>query len=300
MIGSQHLLAKICSESTNGLKNNMLHIENITDLPSFDLHKKRVLVPTMGALHEGHASLIARARAEAGVDGEVIVSIFVNPTQFDRKEDLDNYPNTLKRDLNVCEKNGTDIVFQPQAYEMYLPDHSISVQEASLSEYLCGATRPGHFSGVCLVLTKLFNLTRATHAIFGKKDFQQLAIVNRLVRDLNIPVNIIGADTVREDSGLAMSSRNLRLTDANKKQAHEVFTALQIAKSRFQNGEHTTSNLLSLIKQHLKQLSVDTKIDYLDLVDGENLQPLDIAVDGSSIAIAVFFGEVRLIDHIEL
>ena len=174
------------------------------------LPRRRALVPTMGALHEGHLALIRRAREAAGPDGTVAVSNFVNPMQFDRPGDLAAYPKPLADDLAKCKAAGVDLVFAPEAGAMYFPDRSITVTESLLSTHLCGATRPGHFDGVCTVVLKLFNLFQADAAVFGEKDVQQLAILRRMVRDLDVPVEIIGHPTVREPDGLAMSSRNIR------------------------------------------------------------------------------------------
>ncbi|MEZ5303004.1 MAG: pantoate--beta-alanine ligase [Verrucomicrobiales bacterium] len=173
-----------------------------------------VLVPTMGALHDGHAALIAEARRLASGGGTVCVTIFVNPTQFGPNEDFDAYPRTLDADAAICAREGADLIFAPNAAEMYAPDASVAVDESLLSRHLCGARRPGHFAGVCLVVLKLFNIAGADIAVFGKKDYQQLAIIRRMVRDLNVPIEIAGCETVREPDGLALSSRNRYLTAA--------------------------------------------------------------------------------------
>ena len=175
-------------------------------------HDHVVLVPTMGALHAGHRALLEQARKLAGEDGVVVASIFVNPIQFNNSSDLQTYPRTPEKDLEVCEGAGVDYVFSPAPEEMYSGERSIAVEESFLSTTLCGASRPGHFSGVCTVLAKLFNLVQPTDAIFGKKDYQQLAIIRRMVRDLDFPVRIHGAEIVRHGNGLAYSSRNARLT----------------------------------------------------------------------------------------
>ncbi|MGA0845365.1 MAG: pantoate--beta-alanine ligase, partial [Luteolibacter sp.] len=186
----------------------------------------RVLVPTMGALHAGHISLIKQAREIAGTDGTVIVSIFVNPIQFDRKSDFEQYPHSLERDLDSCRAAGADIVFTPHADEIYHSDRSVIVHESSLSQSLCGASRPGHFDGVCTIVLKLFLLTACDFAIFGEKDFQQLAIIRRMVRDLNVPVKIVSCPTLREADGLAMSSRNVRLDADQRSDAPRIYQAL--------------------------------------------------------------------------
>ncbi len=261
----------------------------------------RILVPTMGALHQGHLSLMRIAREQVGEEGTVIVSIFVNPTQFDREEDLLNYPQTLEDDIKACASVGVDIVFAPSSQEMYATDHSLSLSENALSGTLCGATRPGHFEGVCLVCTKLFLITRASHAVFGEKDFQQLSIIQRLVRDLHLPVEIIPGETMREPSGLAMSSRNLNLSDTHKKYAPAIFQGLNMAKQELAYGTDESQKLIALVSHHLSQLPVENKIDYLDIVDAETLAPIESTSGHQAVmAIAVFFGDVRLIDNIRL
>ncbi len=255
----------------------------------------------MGALHRGHASLVKKAREIAGSEGTVIVSIFVNPTQFDRTEDLDCYPSTWQSDLQICDKSEADIIFAPAADVMYVPNHSISISETSLSSGLCGKTRPGHFDGVCLVVNKLFNITRATHALFGEKDFQQFAIIQRMVRDLNMPIEIIPCETIREASGLAMSSRNLLLTEPHREHAPQVYSALQQARQLVLDGETSAAKVIEATRQRLESLPNQPQIDYLELVDAHSLQPItDLAGTNAVLAIAIFFGEVRLIDHIHL
>ncbi|WP_018969532.1 pantoate--beta-alanine ligase [Rubritalea marina] len=263
-------------------------------------HYAPVLVPTMGALHEGHQSLIRMARSIAGPNGCVAVSIFVNPIQFNRQDDLDGYPNTPEEDLAVCEQLGVDLVFIPKSSELYAENRSIKIQESSLSNLLCGATRPGHFDGVCTVIAKLFNLFTPMDAVFGKKDFQQLAIINRLVRDLNFPVVVHGAETVRETDGLAMSSRNVRLSTEARAQAPAIAAALNEAKQQFLNGQHNANELTQLIRSELQDAAPSSTIDYLECVDAATLQAQEVADAHSVIAIAVFFGDVRLIDNIEL
>ena len=260
----------------------------------------RILVPTMGALHDGHFKLIEMARDLVGSKGEVIVSIFVNPIQFDKQGDLDSYPQPIEEDLAHCERLGVNAVFTPDARQLYHSDRSITVQESSLSALLCGATRPGHFDGVCTVISKLFNIIQPTHAIFGEKDYQQLAIIRRLVRDLNYPVKIIGCPTVRESSGLALASRNLRLTEDAKAQAPAIRQAMLLAQKSHIKGEHKASNLLQIIRDHLASQAPMSKIDYLECVCAETLQAVKTTDKPSVIAIAAFFGDVRLIDNIQL
>ena len=263
------------------------------------LPRRRVLVPTMGALHEGHLALIHRAREAAGPDGTVAVSIFVNPIQFDRPGDLAAYPKPLADDLAKCEAAGVDLVFAPEAGAMYFPDRSITVTESLLSTHLCGATRPGHFDGVCTVVLKLFNLFQSDAAVFGEKDVQQLAILRRMVRDLDVPVEIIGHPTVREPDGLAMSSRNVRLTPEHRADAPRIRRALEGARSLLPFGERAAAPFLAAARKHLED-SPFLRIDYLELVDAETLQPVGHIKRPAVLATAVFYGDVRLIDHVTL
>ncbi len=253
----------------------------------------RVLVPTMGALHEGHRSLIRKAvEAAQKLNGQAVVSIYVNPIQFDRKGDLDAYPRTEKEDLQACEEEGVDLVFIPDEGEMYASDHSITVTESMLSGGLCGAARPGHFDGVCTVVLKLFLMTGCKVAIFGEKDFQQLAVICRMVRDLNIPVSIVGHPTHREADGLAMSSRNARLTSEQRADAPRLFrTLVEAAK---------LSDPKAMIDHVRKEIETSrlARLDYVELVDVETLEPVTSLKRFSVLAVAVFYGEVRLIDHV--
>jgi pantoate--beta-alanine ligase len=253
--------------------------------------RPQVLVPTMGALHAGHLSLMRQAREIAGSGGTVIVSIFVNPIQFDRASDLDAYPRPMASDLADCEAAGVDVVFTPSVSSMYFPDRSITVTENSLSRHLCGATRPGHFDGVCTVVLKLFLLTGCDAAVFGEKDFQQLAIIRRMVRDLDVWVEIVAGPTLRESDGLAMSSRNARLTPEQRADAPRIRRALSAAAGLRDAGEILTSARAEIEKSPL------ARIDYLSLVDAETLQPVAALERPAVLATAVFYGEVRLIDH---
>lgn len=253
-----------------------------------------ILVPTMGALHQGHASLIDLAREKAGPDGTVIVSIFVNPIQFDKKFDLEKYPRTLEADLGICNDHGADGVFIPKNAGMYFPDRSITIVESSLSKHLCGATRLGHFDGVCTVVLKLFNLSRCDATVFGEKDFQQLAIIRRMVRDLDLTVEIIPHPTIRETDGLAMSSRNARLTPEHRADAPRIRKALLASA-----GKKSVQEILDTAREAL-ELSPCGKIDYLSLVDAETLAPASDLSNPSVLATAIFYGDVRLIDHISI
>lgn len=257
------------------------------------------LVPTMGALHEGHLALIHEARRVVGTTGTVAVSIFVNPIQFDRKEDLDKYPRPLSADLAACEAAGADLVFTPESGQMYHADHSITVSENRLSSFLCGASRPGHFSGVCTVVMKLFMLFRAQSAVFGKKDFQQLAIIKRMVRDLNVPIEIIGHATIRETDGLAMSSRNVRLSSEQRADAPIIRRSLTAARDLLSLGECQAEPILAAARHHLEKSQM-LKIDYLSLVDAETLEPVATIRRPAILATACFYDSVRLIDHVEL
>lgn len=256
--------------------------------------KKIALVPTMGFLHEGHLSLIDRACKEADV---VIVSIFVNPTQFGPTEDLDKYPRDFQRDKDLCEARGASAIFAPEPAEMYAPDRSIWVDEEKLSKKLCGKSRPIHFRGVCTVVSKLFNICLPDVAIFGQKDAQQALIIRRMVRDLNFPVEIIVSPLVREASGLALSSRNKYLTDEQKNDALSLCRSLQIGKDMIEK------NGLSCCGEAVKAMSEEItrchgEIDYVECLDSSTLEePTDKTVE-VIIALAVKFGTTRLIDNI--
>lgn len=275
--------------------------ETVKDLRAWRKAAGKVyFVPTMGALHEGHATLIREARKLAGSDATVAASIFVNPLQFGPNEDFDRYPRTLEPDLALCQEAGADMVFAPSVKEVYFPDRSIKILETSLSNVLCGASRPGHFDGVCTVVAKLFNLVQPDVSLFGKKDYQQLAIIRRLVRDLDIPVEVQGVETVRESDGLAMSSRNRYLSAAERAQAPALHGALSLAHEAWQSGVTGSRRLLEIIHQHLAANASLGRKDYISIVDRHTLQPLDIVKNDGLIALAVFFDKARLIDNIEL
>lgn len=250
-----------------------------------------LLVPTMGSLHDGHLALIRHARQLVGPTGCVAVSIFVNPTQFDRLGDLAAYPRPIETDLEKCRQEGVDLVFTPAPASLYLLGHSLSVSESSLSKSLCGATRPGHFDGVCLVVLKLLNLIQPSAAIFGEKDYQQLAIIRRMVRDLNLPVEILAHPTVREADGLALSSRNSRLSPDQRADAPRIRRALLDAAQ-----QSSPTRILATARAGIE--SSDNRIDYLQLVDAETLAPVHDLTRPSLLATAVFYAEVRLIDNL--
>jgi pantoate--beta-alanine ligase len=262
--------------------------------------KRVVLVPTMGALHEGHVHLVRVARELAGSDGLVGVSIFVNPLQFGPKEDFSRYPRELEADAAKCEAAGCDVIFAPPVEEVYHADRSIMILEKSLSTVLCGASRPGHFDGVCTVVAKLFNYFQPDDAVFGKKDYQQLAIIRRMVQDLNFPITLHGIDTVREADGLAMSSRNRYLSAEEREQAPALQQALRMAQGAWSRGQTSAVSLLALAREHIEQHAPLGRMDYLSVVDADTLQAVETIEDKGLIALAVFFGKARLIDNIEL
>ena len=259
-----------------------------------------VLVPTMGALHEGHLKLIHVARELAGADGQVGVSIFVNPLQFGPKEDFGRYPRELEADCARCESAGADVVFAPSVDEVYPKDRSVIILETSLSKVLCGASRPGHFDGVCTVVAKLFNYFTPDDAVFGKKDYQQLAIIRRMVRDLNFPLAIHGVDTVRESDGLAMSSRNRYLSTNERSEAPALRRALQMIRDAFHGGETRVATLRELALNYLSANAPSGELDYLEIVDTESLQPVVEVHLRTVVAVAYRFSKARLIDNLEL
>lgn len=253
-----------------------------------------VLVPTMGALHNGHAALIDAARSRAGRGGTVIVSIFVNPTQFAPHEDLAKYPRQFDADLSLCTAHEADAVFAPSVPEMYPPGDSTFVDETVLSRGLCGARRPGHFRGVCTVVAKLFHLTRPDAAIFGEKDFQQLAVIRRMTRDLFPGLEIIGHPTVREKDGLALSSRNRYLAAEERRRAASFPAALRTAAEEASPRE-VVATATALITQ-----GTGAAPEYVEVVDAETLESLKALDRPAVLAAAVKIGETRLIDNVRL
>jgi len=253
-----------------------------------------VLVPTMGALHAGHAALIDAARARAGHRGTVVVSIFVNPTQFGPNEDFTEYPRTPEADMALCKAHGTDAVFAPAAGEMYPPGDTVFVDEGTLARGLCGASRPGHFRGVCTVVAKLFNILRPDAAIFGEKDYQQLAVIRRMARDLFFGIEIVGHPTVREPDGLAMSSRNRYLDPEERRRAAKISAALRAAAAKTSPEEIATA-AAELIEQ-----GTGAAPEYVAVVDAETLEPVTSLDRPAVLAAAVKIGETRLIDNLRL
>ncbi|MBU3190670.1 pantoate--beta-alanine ligase [Clostridium bowmanii] len=251
------------------------------------------LVPTMGYLHEGHVSLIKRAANE---NQKVVVSIFVNPIQFGPSEDLASYPRDLDRDKILCEGAGANLIFAPEASEMYYVDAQTNVSVNGLTNGLCGAKRPGHFNGVCTVVSKLFNIVCADKAYFGEKDAQQLAVIKRMVRDLNFPIEIIGCPIVREADGLAKSSRNNYLSTDERTAALILNKSLNSAKELLLTHEKSAENLTETIKKQI-QSEVLAKIDYIEVVDALSLTAIDLIDKPVLVAIAVYIGKTRLIDN---
>lgn len=252
------------------------------------------LVPTMGYLHKGHESLIKKAMEE---NDRVVVTIFVNPAQFDRVEDLEKYPVKTEEDLKIVDEMGGDLVFLPDASEIYPEGFNTVLEVEELDRELCGATRPGHFRGVCTIVNKLFNIIGPTRAYFGEKDYQQLAIIRRMVSDLNIPVEVIGCPIVRDESGLALSSRNARLSDDEREKALILSRTLRELRDRVAAGEREASKLIRWAVERIEEVP-QVRVDYFEVVDRETLQKLEIIDSGGVAAAAVFIGKVRLIDNI--
>lgn len=249
-------------------------------------------VPTMGFLHEGHLSLIRMAKEYADI---VVVSIFVNPAQFGPSEDLNVYPRDFERDEKLCREAGADFLFYPTSQNMYLDDHSLWLSEESLSTVLCGASRPGHFRGVCTIVAKLLNIVQPDFMVLGEKDAQQLRILRRMVRDLNFSVKIIAAPTIRETDGLAMSSRNKYLTSAERKEAVCLFQSLEKAKALFAAGGRDAEKIKAAVRGVIEATS--GKVDYIEIVDDETLQPVQFLEKPALLALAVKFPGARLIDN---
>jgi pantoate--beta-alanine ligase len=271
------------------------------------------LVPTMGYLHAGHLSLVQRARKLVGKSGKVIVSIYVNPTQFGPKEDLSRYPRDLKRDLKLLREEGTDVVFVPSNEEMYPGrknlgstesrstggEYSTYIVEENLSQFMEGAARPGHFRGVATIVAKLFNIAQPDVAVFGAKDFQQAAVIKRMTRDLNFPVTIDIAPTFREADGLAMSSRNKYLAGDLRRQGIVLWRAIQKARALVKKSPVPAKKLRAELKKLIESESAP-KLDYVEFFDPETLRPVEKVTRGTQMALAVFVGKARLIDNARL
>ncbi len=250
-------------------------------------------VPTMGALHAGHRALVAEARRRCD---RVVVSIFVNPTQFGLGEDCDRYPSSTDADLNACRDDGVDLVFLPAVEDMYRPACVSTVRLTGLTEGLCGAHRPGHFDGVTTVVAKLFNIVPADVAFFGEKDYQQLKVIERMVRDLDIPTEIVACPTVREDDGLALSSRNTYLSASERRQAGSLSRAIRGAIAAYHSGEHDSERLIERMVSEI-QSAGPVSIDYVSIVDAETLKPMTTVDRPGRICLAVRIGSCRLIDN---
>jgi pantoate--beta-alanine ligase len=259
-----------------------------------DAGLRTALVPTMGALHEGHLSLVDLARQHAD---RVIVSVFVNPLQFGPAEDFERYPRDLERDAAMAETRGTDVLFTPETAELYpYGEPGVYVTAPALAERLCGAHRPGHFQGVLTVVAKLLNLASPAVAVFGEKDFQQLALIRRMVRDLDFRVEIVGAPTVREDDGLARSSRNVYLSAEGRRDAVLIPAALRAAQHAFAAGERSAERLVAAARDVLVQGKL-LRVQYVELVAADSLDPVSTARPGDVLALAAFVGSTRLIDN---
>jgi pantoate--beta-alanine ligase len=276
----------------------MLILHTINETREFVSDVKREgksvgLVPTMGYFHEGHLSLMQQAREDNDI---VVVSLFVNPTQFGPGEDFDRYPRDLQRDAQMAEEVGVDLIFNPSSEEMYPPGYQTYVEVEELSKGLCGAFRPGHFRGVATVVLKLFNIVQPDRAYFGEKDYQQLKVIQRMVRDLNVPVEIISMPIVREPDGLAMSSRNTYLSPVEREAALVLSKSLRYAQDLVDQGVTSVSDLREKVEEFIRREPL-AQIDYVAVVDPETLEPLNVLEDKALVALAVRIGKTRLIDN---
>ncbi|WP_079530105.1 pantoate--beta-alanine ligase [Halobacillus hunanensis] len=256
--------------------------------------KKIGFVPTMGFLHEGHEALLKRARLENDL---VVLSIFVNPLQFGGNEDLDSYPRDQKHDKEIAEKHGVDVIFLPEEQTMYPTPLSIKLSVVRRTDVLCGRSRPGHFDGVATVLTKLFNIVRPSRVYFGLKDAQQIAVVDALLEDFNFPIELIAVPTVREEDGLAKSSRNVNLLDQERKEAPYVQQALQYGRQHVENRENNPEKVIEKVRQFLEK-KTHGKIDYIELLSYPKLQQVETIDQQVILATAVHFQKARLIDNV--
>jgi len=279
----------------------MREIKTVGEMYSFSrrakIHSKKIgLVPTMGALHEGHLSLVAEAKKRSDI---VVVSIFVNPIQFGENEDFSRYPRDLKRDKKLLQSMGVDALFLPQSREMYPEGFETLVEVKGLSEKLCGRSRPGHFSGVTTVVIKLFNILSPDCAFFGEKDYQQQAVIKQMVKDLNLPVEIAALPTVREYDGLALSSRNSYLTPEERKKAAMLYQTLTLAQDEIKKGERDARKIVSRA-QSLLFSEPSIRLDYLQLVDPQSLEEVKKVKGRVVIALAASIGKTRLIDNLTI
>jgi pantoate--beta-alanine ligase len=275
--------------------------KKISSMQKFSLSQKEKgkkigFVPTMGYFHQGHLSLMKKARKENDI---VVVSIFVNPTQFGPQEDFNRYPRDLKRDLKLAKDTGVDVIFYPQIKDMYPKGYNTYVEVKKLTDVLCGKSRLEHFKGVTTVCTKLFNIVLPDIAYFGQKDAQQAIVIKRMVHDLNMPLKIKVLPIIREEDGLAMSSRNLYLTKEERKQATILYSSLLKAKKLFKEGECNAVKIKRIVKNMIKKMSL-AKIDYVEIVSLDNLTTVKEIKKPSLLAVACWFGKARLIDNIIL
>ncbi len=274
--------------NVNEMQTRVLSIKNRKESIGF--------VPTMGAFHEGHVSLIRSARNE---NDELIVSIYLNPTQFDNKDDFDNYPHQLDKDIEIVERENADVVFAPDTEEMYPEGFCTYVTQGKLIDSLCGRLRPGHFNGVTTIVTKLFNIIRPDRAYFGQKDLQQSIIVKKLVADLNMNIDIKVLPRVRDEDGLALSSRNKRLNPEERHSAHCIYGSLLKARAMFDSNIRDTKNIMKEMTSVIKKTK-HTKIDYISIVNAHTLEDVS-SINGKAVAaVAVWIGNTRLIDNLIL
>ncbi|MCE5324811.1 MAG: pantoate--beta-alanine ligase [Planctomycetaceae bacterium] len=252
-------------------------------------------VPTMGALHEGHRSLVRAAGKECGF---VVVSIFVNPTQFGPKEDLSRYPRTPETDLAACREEGAALVFMPEVETMYPPGAATTISVSGLTRSLCGASRPTHFAGVCTIVAKLFNIVEPDCAYFGNKDFQQACVIERMVADLDMPVRVVRCPIVREADGLAMSSRNANLSSEHRRQAAGLHEALTLAAATIRDSAPPAAEVIELMRRRLDESAPAGRVDYIQIVDPQTLAGVEETDGPVLVALAVKFGPTRLIDNV--
>ncbi|GGM23030.1 pantothenate synthetase [Paraliobacillus quinghaiensis] len=274
-------------------------IKTIQEMQSFSIDMRRTgktigFVPTMGYLHEGHVALMKKSRE---INDVLITSIFVNPLQFGPNEDFEKYPRDEQRDIDIATENGVDVLFMPTVDEMYPTKQSIQIEILDRVDVLCGKSRPGHFDGVATVLLKLFHITSPDHVFFGKKDAQQVAVVDQLIKELNFPIQLHMVETVREEDGLAKSSRNVYLSPKERSEAVHLFKGLQIAQQKIFDGEKNPAIIVNEVKNYIITHTTG-KIDYIEILRFPSLQPLTVIDQQIIVAVAVQFDQARLIDNL--
>jgi len=271
------------------------HISEMQKLADDERRQGKIIgfVPTMGYLHEGHLSLMRIARSKCDT---LVVSIFVNPTQFGPQEDLNRYPRNFKRDENLCQRENVDVIFYPESEEMYPAPYFTTIHVKKLTETMCGLSRPGHFDGVATVVGKLFNIVKPHFAVFGEKDYQQALVIRQMVKDLNFNVQILTGPIVREKDGLAMSSRNEYLTGKKRQDALVLVKSLQLAQKLIKEGKRNSSEIRGEMEQFIRRVP-GAKIDYIAIADAETLEPVEKIRPNTLIALAVFIDHTRLIDN---